>query len=284
MSTQSPERVSRHQVKTMEATLLAELLEEIRLQRSQTTSELAKLRSGIVNDVLSSGLVLLDAGGQYTESFFTPFGSLAVANHGTSDVVVQNGPPGQGAPLRGKGVHRVPAGLERVFNMSATEYTIYGAAGQALSVEVFARPQPPTSGGAGGLGVATPQFVEVTDGAGNAIFTVATPGRVTTHNRTTPFTESTTPLGIGATFTGPTRSTAGYGRFVAIAAADQAGTLNVEQSVDGATWMVTDTIAVAAGVPQRLNAILGAANVRVRYVNGGVAQGSFTLASELVGI
>ena len=137
------ERVTRHQLKTMEATLLAELLEEIRLQRAQTTAELAKLRSGIVNDVLSTGLVILDVGGQYTESFFTPYGSIAIANHGTADMTVFAGPPGVGAPTRGKGVALVPIGVFACVNLSATEYTIYGTALDKATVQVFSKPQPP---------------------------------------------------------------------------------------------------------------------------------------------
>jgi hypothetical protein len=135
---------TRHELRTMEATLLAELLEEIRFQRAQTTSELAKLRSGIVNDVLSSGLVTLDANGQYTESFQTPFGSIAVANHdAATDLIVQNGPPMSGPPNKGKGVALVPKGVFAVINMSATEYTIYGLAGQQATVQVFSKGQPP---------------------------------------------------------------------------------------------------------------------------------------------
>ncbi len=148
MSAQAPERVagrvSHRELKTMEAALLAELLEEIRDSKAQTTRELARLRSGIVNDVLFSGLVVLDANGQYTESFLTPFGSLAIANHDdTTDLIVQNGPPMSGAPNKGIGVALVPKGVFAVINMSATEYTIYGTAAKQVTVQVFAKAQPP---------------------------------------------------------------------------------------------------------------------------------------------
>jgi hypothetical protein len=144
MSTDTPERVSRHQLRTMEATLLAELLEEIRFDRAQNTRELARLRSGIVNDVLSCGLVTLDANGQYTESFLTPFGCLAIANHDdTTDLIVAGAPAAVGPPTKGKGVVLIPKGVFAVVNMSATEYTIYGLAGKQATVQVFTKGQPP---------------------------------------------------------------------------------------------------------------------------------------------
>ncbi len=149
---------TRHELRTMEATLLAELLEEIRLQRAQTTSELARLRSGIVNDVLSSGLVTLDVNGQYTESFMTPFGSIALTNHGTGTMTVQNGPPMSAPPNKGKGVAKVPAGGYATLNLSATEYTVYGNAGDQATVQVFSKGQPPFAQGAEQVALSLAEF------------------------------------------------------------------------------------------------------------------------------
>jgi hypothetical protein len=135
---------TRRELKTLEATLLVELIDEIRSLHATSTQELARLRSGIVNDVLSSGLVILDANGQYTESFFTPFGSLAIANHDTTtDLIVAGAPLASAAPTRGKGVALVPKGAFAVINMAATEYSIYGAAAKQVTVQVFSKGQPP---------------------------------------------------------------------------------------------------------------------------------------------
>lgn len=103
------------------------------------------------------------------------------------------------------------------------------------------------------------------------------------------FTDSTTALTAGATFTGSSRTTTTtYTRFCATAFADQAGTLNIEQSLDsGTTWQVVGTAAVAANVVQQITVnVTGAAGstnlFRVRYVNGGTNQTLFRLSSALL--
>lgn len=104
-------------------------------------------------------------------------------------------------------------------------------------------------------------------------------------NLVKPVLESSAALGISATFNGSARLSDAFSKVRAFALADQAGTLNVQQSWDnGATWKVTDTVAIVASTGKTLEALVVAPLVRVQYVNGGVAQGSFTLASSLVAI
>ncbi len=94
--------------------------------------------------------------------------------------------------------------------------------------------------------------------------------------------ESTTNLGSSATFTGTARdagATIKYRRFVAFATSAQAGTLNVQQSFDNATWFTTHTAAVSAGGFQFLDAPVVARYQRVLYVNGAGAQTTFRIAS-----
>lgn len=105
--------------------------------------------------------------------------------------------------------------------------------------------------------------------------------------RATPFTDSTTALGASATFTGTGRSqtTGNYPWFAATVFADQAGTLFIEQSLDtGSTYQVISQQAVTASVAVQLAVrVTGQATsatlYRVRYVNGGTAQGTFRLSS-----
>jgi len=99
---------------------------------------------------------------------------------------------------------------------------------------------------------------------------------------------STTALAASATFTGTGRvltSASQYAYFHAIAYADQAGTLFVEQSLDtGATYQPVLSQAVAANsavqVMARLTGTFSSATLyRVRYVNGAAAQATFRLSS-----
>jgi hypothetical protein len=103
-------------------------------------------------------------------------------------------------------------------------------------------------------------------------------------NDTQHFDETDTVLAIGATRNGSTRATEDYSRFRAFASADQAGTLNIQQSSDGSTWYTTDTIPVAANSPTVLETIVAMPYARVQYVNGGVVQTAFELDSMLVAI
>ncbi|CAB5220286.1 hypothetical protein UFOVP233_38 [uncultured Caudovirales phage] len=99
------------------------------------------------------------------------------------------------------------------------------------------------------------------------------------------YAESATALGSGATFTGTTRDcgfVAGgvcrYAAFNAFAVADQAGTMRIEISTNGTTWVkATADQALTAGTPLFLSIPVTAKYHRAVYVNGGTAQGSFML-------
>jgi len=108
-------------------------------------------------------------------------------------------------------------------------------------------------------------------------------------NATIGYTDSTTALGAGATFTGTSRaasSFAPFSYFNASVYADQAGTLYIDQSLDtGATFQAVGSVAVSAGttgqLSEKLTGIMGAATLyRVRFVNGATAQTVFRIASS----
>lgn len=96
------------------------------------------------------------------------------------------------------------------------------------------------------------------------------------------YADSTTALGISATFTGTSRDLGAenaYTEFVASATADVAGTLNVDASTNGTTWFLAGTAAVAANGVAEVKAAVTARYYRVRYVNGAAAQATFSLRS-----
>lgn len=121
-------------------------------------------------------------------------------------------------------------------------------------------------------------------GGSAAIGTVAVSGTI---NPNSGFTESTTSLASGATFTGTARasSSSQFSWFAALAFADAAGTLAVDQSLDSAaTWQTVGSVAVASGVAQQIairvtGAYSGSTQYRARYVNGGAAQSVLRLSS-----
>ena len=96
------------------------------------------------------------------------------------------------------------------------------------------------------------------------------------------YTDSSTNLGVSATFTGTYRdggSSPGYNKFIAHVFADQAGTLRIEKSTDGTTWRLAASVAVGVGETKELEVKTTTRYYRVVYVNGGVAQTTFLLTS-----
>ena len=103
------------------------------------------------------------------------------------------------------------------------------------------------------------------------------------------FTDSTANLAAAATFTGVSRDAGtatalNNSRFVGRTFSDQAGTLFIEQSRDGAVWRGPPGIAVAINEVREFNVPVITRFVRVRYVNGATAQTVFELLSALQGI
>lgn len=88
---------------------------------------------------------------------------------------------------------------------------------------------------------------------------------------------TTTPLGAGGSYTGTPFSVAGWGRIVGSVYSDQAGTLYVEQSPDGANWDIATSINYAAGTTPGFSVEVMAPEARLRYVNGAAAQTVFRL-------
>jgi hypothetical protein len=108
-------------------------------------------------------------------------------------------------------------------------------------------------------------------------------------------TLTTTALGIGAVFTGPTIDAIDAKYVTGMVTSDVGGTLDLQLSDDGSTWYtptarVTDTTeAVAASAPievaaNEVRSFILTAKVRylrLRYTNGAVAQTSFRLSGYL---
>lgn len=110
------------------------------------TEEIGKLRSQVVNDVLTSELLTLDATGQASREFRVPFGSVTVANPNGSEVILQGGGAQGSPPGGGNGVHAIPSGTQRTINLSHHVLTLYGTPGARISLEAFTKAQPPTAG------------------------------------------------------------------------------------------------------------------------------------------
>lgn len=112
------------------------------------------------------------------------------------------------------------------------------------------------------------------------------------------WTDSTTALGVSGSFQGSPRTILNngpYNFFAATSFADQTGTLNVQQSLDGgATWQTVGSAAATANTAATVKVTMtgstaGAsststivpAQYRVNYANGSTGQGTFRLSSSM---
>lgn len=90
-----------------------------------------------------------------------------------------------------------------------------------------------------------------------------------------------TALGIAGTYQPTDMDSREFPRLVYIVNADQAGTVEVWESTDppntvSPTFLKTASTAVVASTPQANDIVPRGNYLRIKYVNGGVAQGSFS--------
>lgn len=140
MSSMMQARADRQEV------LLATLV-EIRQHLVSSTEAVQLLRSNVVNAVLLTELVQLDATGYAQRSFPTPMGSVVASNHSAATALTVTGTSvGGAAPSSGVGVYRIPKNTAAVVNIASHVLSLFGEANGLVSVQVFAKGQAPAFG------------------------------------------------------------------------------------------------------------------------------------------
>lgn len=105
----------------------------------------------IPSEVLAVISGVIPAGGTFVtfDHFHAPFAAVAVnvVSAGATGITVVAGTvAGPGAPGPGPGVAFVPANKGGVFNLRGNALTIWGAAGDTITVQAFTKPQSPSWG------------------------------------------------------------------------------------------------------------------------------------------
>ncbi|MDE3077996.1 MAG: hypothetical protein KGJ86_21435 [Chloroflexota bacterium] len=123
--------------------------------------------------------------------------------------------------------------------------------------------------------------VQVTNGTGTAVPLDAYMALTVNPQQQVSFDSTSTPLTGSATYTTATPvSLVGWARITGTVFADQAGTLNIDQSSDGGGhWDYTTTIAITASTGAAFSVEVVSPLARLRYVNGSSAQTAFRLYS-----
>lgn len=162
-------------------------------------------------------------------------------------------------------------------DIGGTHYPITKITFGALDSQTLA------SSGAGNVDAGTQRVVLATDQAAVSVDNGGTfavqidgiNGTVDANNN------SSTPLGIGATFTGTSTDILQFVGITVSVFSDVASAidgLSVEFSSDGANWDFTDLFNISAGAGQTFSFQPVARFFRVRYTNGGSAQTDFRLS------
>lgn len=154
--------------RSLENAIMLQVAEQLRDMQAKYTEGWTRLTANLINDVISSGMHVIPSAGYWYDGFNVPYGSLFVINHSDFDVVVTSGTPiSSTPPTLGTGVRLVPAQSSSVINQTGTAYTIYGQAGDAVTVEVYSKSQPP-SASVVETGFPTPNLLTLTTGANPA--------------------------------------------------------------------------------------------------------------------
>lgn len=123
--------------KEAERLLAAELLQELRAIRAHLTQTNESKVGGIVNHVLEVRTRVFPTEGFLRYSFKIPCGCIEVNNLGTGNVTVETGGGSSYVPVTGTGVYVVPAGTIQPVNVAATQVTLWGTAGEYVSIQAF---------------------------------------------------------------------------------------------------------------------------------------------------
>jgi hypothetical protein len=94
------------------------------------------------------------------------------------------------------------------------------------------------------------------------------------------YSGTASPLAANATYTSNVMVADRADNISGMVFADQAGTIFVEQSADGVNWDISTDYPIPANDGKGFSEPLYGPYVRIRYVNGGTAQGAFRLYSR----
>lgn len=110
--------------------------------------DMTRALAALVPVALDTRTIVLDAAGIGTAQFRVPFKAVAVWSGSAQNVTLTSSPPMASAPPQGPGVALIPKGGFAAHNLSGYAWTIYGTAGDQLTVATFGRPIMP-AGSAG---------------------------------------------------------------------------------------------------------------------------------------
>lgn len=128
--------------KDAERLMQAELLQALTALSESSTQLAATVRALTPNGVLDVFYDVFGADGYLYRTYPVPVGSIAVVNHGAAAVTYTSEAPTTGAPYRGRGTQKIEGKSALTIPVAGRAFTLWGTAGEAVSVQVFVSLQP----------------------------------------------------------------------------------------------------------------------------------------------
>jgi hypothetical protein len=91
------------------------------------------------------------------------------------------------------------------------------------------------------------------------------------------FKERNFPLGANAKYYTPSMDALAFSKLSGIIFTDQAGSMQVQESIDGYDWIQTSEQAVTAGVGKAFSYEINSRFIRIIFVNGATASTTFKI-------
>lgn len=123
------------------------------------TQFIDELRGLVLNDCLRIATIALDDNGQGEISIAVPCAGVAAWNHGADAMTVTSSPPQEAAPSTGIGVQTIAAGGWAAWPATGTFCTVYGTAGELVTIALYEKPIPPGGSGGGSSSASGPSII-----------------------------------------------------------------------------------------------------------------------------
>ncbi|MGW5978765.1 hypothetical protein ACWFMH_19635 [Bacillus altitudinis] len=106
----------------------------------------AAIKEMVVAECLTTQTLQISPAGFAEFSYPVPFASVAVTNLSAQPLTVTTQTPAETAPVTGTGVAVVPANSGAAHNLAGRSLTVYGTAGDRVTLSIFTRPTAPAWG------------------------------------------------------------------------------------------------------------------------------------------
>lgn len=112
----------------------------------RVTALAAALKEMVISECLTTATLVIGASGHAEFDWTSGFASVALTNLSADPITITTATLADVAPTTGQGVAVVLPKSGASHNLAGHSLTVYGTAGDVVTLSVFSRPQPPAWG------------------------------------------------------------------------------------------------------------------------------------------